>query len=178
MNPAGAMDVGGEMMMGMMQVQMALQKCNIGPIQEEMIMDSITAGGDVKTKVSLPNDKVDRKDIEQKVEKAVKALQSEQWTVFGAQLGGMMRKLVVIAFPQKYAVDDFGSLKKLIGQSDSTKLGGLMSHFSGMSPLFFTPLLLVLLFAAGRRASRSHALMVATEEEARCGSRGREPDRC
>merc|ERR1712110_1275634 len=47
-----------DFMMSMMDVQLALKQCSIGPAQEAMLVDAWETGEDLKTKLSVPNEKV------------------------------------------------------------------------------------------------------------------------
>merc|ERR1712187_179990 len=49
---------------------------------------------------------------------ALEDYKNRQWYAFGTQLGAAMQELVVTTFPQKYEVDNLGTLKRILGAAE------------------------------------------------------------
>jgi len=123
-----------DLMMSMMDVQLALTRCNIGPAQEAMLIDAFESGGKIHTELSVPNQKVDASGVSSLLASALEDYKDERWFDFGAQLGSALQDMAVVGFPQKYEVDSVGRLrKKILGASE---LGNISSLQQPGSPLF------------------------------------------
>merc|ERR1712151_1388054 len=110
----------GDFLMSMMDVQLALRKCNIGPAQEAMLIDAWEEDGEsLKTKLSVPNENIKTSDVAQLLSSAMEDFKDQQYYNFGKQLGKSLQDMVVVTFPMKYEVDDIGRLReKLLGASE------------------------------------------------------------
>merc|ERR1712014_283751 len=104
----------------MMDVQLALRKCNIGPAQEAMLIDAWEQGGsNLKTKLSVPNENIKTSDVAQLLSSALEDFKDQQFYNFGKQLGKSLQDMVVVTFPMKYEVDDMGRLREILGASEA-----------------------------------------------------------
>merc|ERR1712083_353951 len=101
--------------MSMMDVQLALKRCNVGPAQEAMLIDAWEeGGGHLKTKLSVPNENVQTSSVTQLLSSAMEDYKDQQYYEFGKQLGKALQDMVVVTFPLKYEVDESGKLRNTI----------------------------------------------------------------
>merc|ERR1712187_192079 len=77
-----------DMMSSFMDVQLALQRCDIDPAKEAMLIDTFESGGKFKTKLNMPDEKAHSASV--------------------PQLGKAMHQMIVVIFPQEYEIDDTG----------------------------------------------------------------------
>eukprot|EP00929_Paragymnodinium_shiwhaense_P119983 TRINITY_DN91896_c0_g1_i1.p1 TRINITY_DN91896_c0_g1~~TRINITY_DN91896_c0_g1_i1.p1 ORF type:complete len:547 (+),score=144.78 TRINITY_DN91896_c0_g1_i1:69-1709(+) len=109
----------------MLDVQVALRSCGITPVQEAMLFDALHSGS-VATRVSLPGMTLPKLTVVSNREKATRemteALQDwrmHAWTVFGRQLGELLRDMVMMAFPEKYSIGTAGRLQGVIEDAEA-----------------------------------------------------------
>merc|ERR1712048_217338 len=119
-----------------------------------MIIDSLQTGGDLETKLRVPTDKTHGGELPSLFASALEDYKDGQWYAFGTQLGAAMQELVVTTFPAKYEVDDFGSLKRVLGASEVGQ-ASTMAHTAGFLTSFFcialgTIMLLFVILAVAR----------------------------
>jgi len=147
----------GDIMMSMMDVQLALTRCNIGPAQEAMIIDSMESGKDIHTKFTVPeSSKTQGDSVSTQFSTALEEFQEGHYYAFGSQLGAALQDMVVIRFSQKYEVDDAGRLRKrILGASAVGHFGISTDRGSpGLAVavfLFVASVLLAALLVARRR---------------------------
>jgi len=126
-----------DLMMAMMDVQLATTNCGIDPTEEAMLFDALEKGK-LKTKLDVPeNAKFQGAGFASLLSSALEDLQNRQWHSFGSQIGDAMQDLVVVGFAEKYEIDDAGRLRKKIigaselGQTNLQKSGLVLSGFFG-----------------------------------------------
>jgi len=109
-----------DLMMSMMDVQMALTRCDIDPTEEAMLVDAFETGK-LKTKLNVPDGQQVQSGpgFASLISSALEDLQDRRWHAFGSQIGDAMQDLLVVGFAEKYEVDDAGRLrKKILGASE------------------------------------------------------------
>lgn len=104
----------GELMQALWLLPTALQKCNINPQAQHMMLEAIQTMGHVHVKAKFPNDKINTQDGTLKVGKAVKAWTNWDFKGFGSELGKLLREFVMLGFPKKYSVDHAGRLHRTL----------------------------------------------------------------
>merc|ERR1711972_527975 len=113
----------GELMIALMQLPMALQKCNIDEDTQNMLMEAIQTVGQLRVNMSFPGSQHFKvKEITDRMAKAVEAWTNWNFKRFGIELGVLLREFVLMALPRKYTVDDKGRLRRQL-YSSSTKIG-------------------------------------------------------
>merc|ERR1712228_765338 len=123
-----------DFMMSMMDVQLALKQCNIGPAEEAMLVDAWEGGGDLKAKVSVPNENVETASVATLLASALEDYKDQQYYTFGKQLGKALQDMVVVTFPLKYEVDASGKLRNtILGDSESGDSSTQNAHGSVLS---------------------------------------------
>merc|ERR1712187_950012 len=120
-----------DLMTSMVDVQLAMRRCDIGPAQEAMLFDTWEAGGKFKTELSMPDTKVRTGAVPSLLSSALEDFKYRDWHAFGSQLGKAMQQMAIVAFPQEYEVDDTGRLHKIViearefGQSGAARNQGI-----------------------------------------------------
>merc|ERR1712048_1023060 len=140
-----------DMMTSFMDVQLALQRCDIDPAKEAMLIDTFESGGKFKTKLSMPDGKAQTGSVPSLLTTALEDFKERNWHAFGSQLGKAMQEMVVVSFPQEYEIDDTGKLHKIVieaaelGQSNTawTKGDAIATLFGLVSVVFSGLVLLV-----------------------------------
>jgi len=112
-----------DLMISLMDVQLALQRCNIDPTKEAMIIDTFESGGKLKAKIDVADSMVDAGavPVQSLLSSALQDFKKKNWHDFGSQLGKAVQQAVVVSFPQEYEVDDTGKLRKIV--IEATELG-------------------------------------------------------
>jgi len=118
---AGSSAWNGELMMSLMLLPNALEKCNINPQAQHMLLEAIQTMGHVHVKMNFPDDKINAKDGSLKVGKAVEAWTNWDFHKFGLELGKLLREFVMLGFPQKYSVDEAGRLHRTLFSEENFK---------------------------------------------------------
>jgi len=104
--------------MSMFNLQLALQQCGISPQQEAFLIDAL-GSGHLHAKVIVPQMRVKGDEISAAAARAIQDWEHQQWYDFGTELGGLLREIVLITFPQKYSVDESGKLRRqILGASE------------------------------------------------------------
>jgi len=108
-----------DLMKSMMDVQMALTRCNIDPTEEAMLIDAI-ATGKLQTRLNVPDEQqFHSAGFASLLSSALEDMQDRRWHAFGSQIGEAMQDLAVVGFSEKYEVDVTGRLrKKILGASE------------------------------------------------------------
>jgi len=101
-----------ELMMALMMLPAALQKCGMSPDTQSMLLEAIQSLGNVHVNFSFPEDRLKADKVTEEVAKAVEAWTDFDFVTFGRQLGMMLREFVMLAFPKKYYVDTSGHLQR------------------------------------------------------------------
>jgi hypothetical protein len=101
----------GELMVAMMQFPTALSNCGMDQSIQAMFSEAINSLSQVNAKIQFPNGNFKSNAAADEMAKAVEAWTTWNFEAFGYQLGKFLRQIVLIAFPQKYAVDDTGRLR-------------------------------------------------------------------
>jgi len=104
----------------MMKLPKAMERCNMGPEEQQMLEDAIMGlasghkalGWDFK----LPGMRLSNDELEKHLAITVEAWAEQQWLAFGQDLGHLLREMVLTVFSQKYTLDGNGLLQKRLGQ--------------------------------------------------------------
>jgi len=137
-----------ELMLSMMDLQVALTRCNVGPAQEAMLIDAIESGTKIHSKLQLANSHTTGSGVASLLTSALEDFRDKHWYEFGDQLGKAMQDMVVVTFAQKYEVDDVGRLRsKLLGASEIHSVHPEHSSF-GAAELVGAGILCVMVVAA------------------------------
>merc|ERR1712187_522520 len=110
-----------DVMSSFMDVQLALQRCDINPAKEAMLIDTFESGGKFKAKLDVADTHVQADAVPSLLSSALEDFKDRNWHAFGAQLGRAMQQAVVVSFPQEYEVDNTGRLHKIV--LEATDLG-------------------------------------------------------
>lgn len=159
----------GELMVAMMQIPMALQKCGVSPDMQRMLMEAIQFLQGLKVHFDFPGQPVNGEEATELMAKAVQAWTDWDFEKFGYELGLLFRQLVMLAFPQKYSIDASGKLwlTEQLEKTSATKQSGTVfvtAIIGGVAALFTAALLVV---RAHRLVSKPpmEALVCVADEE-------------
>jgi len=112
----------GELMIAMMQVPMALDRCNLNQDSQQMLLEAIQSIKYVKVHFLFPRSSITADEATKRVAKAVQAWTNWDFKGFGKEIGMMLREFVLLMYPQQYSVDANGRLRRqLVGKPMSTK---------------------------------------------------------
>merc|ERR1712187_1049066 len=101
---------GSESMASMVDVQLAMTRCNISQAMESILLDSVEAG---KLHANLMPEGLNKNgSVQSLLASALEDFEEGQWYAFGKQLGVAMQDMLVVSFDQKYEVDADGSLRQ------------------------------------------------------------------
>jgi len=100
----------------MMQIPIALSKCNLDDERQQMMKDAFTglSGDTMSLEMETPG-KVSSYSVENQLARAVESwrdLSKDGGISFGHALGKLFQDLASVSFPQKYLVDDLGRLQR------------------------------------------------------------------
>jgi len=132
----------GELMISLLQVPMALQRCGLGAESQSMFMEAVQSLKHVHMQFVFPDDRIQVMKATDRMARAVEAWTSWDFETFGKEVGMLLRELVMLAFPKKYSVDSAGKLRHqlldLSAQPPRGFLAGWQNTLSGRkhSPLF------------------------------------------
>lgn len=120
----------GEIMVAMMQVPMALSRCNIDAETQQMLMQAIQSIQYLKVHFLFPQHAVTADEATQRLAKAVEAWTNWNFQGFGMQIGKLLREFVLLMYPQQYYVDPTGALRRQLNPkadcgSNCVKVGGM-----------------------------------------------------
>lgn len=113
----------GEIMVAMMQVPMALSRCNIDADTQEMLMQAIKSIKYLKVHFLFPQHMITADEATKRMAMAIQSWTNWDFKGFGTQIGKLLREFVLMMYPQQYSVDASGRLRRqLIGESAATKV--------------------------------------------------------
>lgn len=101
----------GELMVALLQVPMALQRCGLGADSQRMFMDAIQSLKHVHVRFVFPDDRIQVMKATDRMARAVGAWTNWDFETFGKEVGMLLREFVMLAFPKKYSVDSAGKLR-------------------------------------------------------------------
>lgn len=102
----------GELMVAMLQLPAALQRCDIDMENQQMMMEAIQSLGQLKVRFHLPQSKASMRQVSARMARGVKAWTNWHFTEFGREIGYMFRELLLMAYPKKYSIDAHGRLRR------------------------------------------------------------------
>merc|ERR1712048_439311 len=107
---------------------MALERCGAGARTQQMLMEAIRSLADVQIKFLFPEDRLKAMKVTDEMAKAVKAWTDFDFVTFGEEIGKLLRELVMLAFPQKYSVDNLGRLHRKLDSPSILDVLGAARH--------------------------------------------------
>jgi hypothetical protein len=116
----------GELMISLLQLPMALQRCGLGAESQRMFMEAINSLSHVHVRVVFPDDRIQVMKATDRMARAVEAWTNWDFETFGREVGMLLRELVMLAFPQKYSVDANGKLRRKLLNLASTQPSGFL----------------------------------------------------
>merc|ERR1712217_297975 len=135
-----------DLMSSLMDVQLALRRCDISPTTEAMLIDTFESGGKFKAKLDVPDSQAHADAVPSLLSSALEDFKERNWHAFGSQLGKAVQQAVVVSFPQEYEVDDTGRLHKIV--MEATELGQTSTPWKGGSAVAALFGLVSVLFSA------------------------------
>jgi hypothetical protein len=102
----------GELMIAMMQLPAALQRCDIDVEHQGMLMEAIQTIGHLNVHMSFPRGRATLDEISARMANAVEQWTDWHFTSFGREVGVMLREFVLMVYPLKYSVDKGGLLRR------------------------------------------------------------------
>jgi hypothetical protein len=120
----------GELMIALMQLPSALQRCDIDVEHQGMFMEAIQTFSHLKVHMSVPKGKATLDEISARMANAVELWTDWHFTSFGRELGVMLREFVLMVYPMKYSVDKSGLLRRdlaSIKESDKSIAPGFVA---------------------------------------------------
>jgi len=132
----------GDLMIALMQLPSVLARCNINKDTEVMLGEAVQTLGQLQVHLGLPLDRTRKTDLAATIAHSVAAWTNWDFRTFGKSLGKLLREFLMMLYPQKYAVDTSGRLRRQLERVVSQER---RSKSSGWSPLlaFFALSLLV-----------------------------------
>jgi len=124
----------GELLLSMLDLQVALRTCGLGPQQEALLLDGMKLG-EVHTSLDVPEmrsmtPQQERDNLSKSFAQALQDWKDRSWSAFGAQLGSVLRDMVVLTFPQKWSVDDAGRLRSILELTETSSSSPAASKLS------------------------------------------------
>jgi hypothetical protein len=101
----------GELMIAMMQFPMALGNCGMSADMQNMFMEALKSLPQLHMHFTFPSDHLEPTRVSSSMAEAVVAWSNWDFEKFGYRLGVLFRELIMVAFPQKYAIDASGRLR-------------------------------------------------------------------
>jgi len=146
-----------ELMLSMMDLQVALTRCNIGPAQEAMLIDAIESGTKIHSNLELADSHATTSGVTSILTSALEDFRDKHWYEFGKQLGKSMQDMVMVTFAQKYEVDDVGRLRlKLLGASEVHSISASRKRSVGAAELCGAAVLSIMVVTALATVRRRH----------------------
>merc|ERR1719272_41245 len=106
-------------MVAMMQVPVALSKCNIGQEAQQMLMEAVKSIKYLNVHFLFPKHMITAHEATQRMAKAVQSWTNWDFKGFGMQIGELLREFVLLmypeggsTYPQQYSVDAGGRLRR------------------------------------------------------------------
>jgi hypothetical protein len=156
----------GELMLALMQLPAALERCNVDSDTQGMLLEAIQTLPELRVQVKFPAAKAKVEQITKRMAKAVEDWTTWDFEKFGEELGKMLREFVLLMFPMKYSVDSSGRLRR---QLSSSVVAGSAKHRTmilSVSLLGAASLSLLMgLLLARVRSTRAHVLLEETDLE-------------
>merc|ERR1712048_1004175 len=115
-----------DMMVSMMDVQMAMTRCEITPEMEAALIDSMEAGK-LHANLKMPEGEFKNGNVPSLLASALEDFREKKWYAFGNQLGAAMQDLAVVTFDQKVEVNAAGSGQLANGHSLGVTAVGAVS---------------------------------------------------
>jgi hypothetical protein len=146
----------GELMIALMQLPSALQRCDIDAEHQGMFMEAIQTLSHLKVHMSFPKGRATLDEISARMAKAVEQWTDWHFTSFGRELGVMLREFVLMAYPLKYSVDKSGLLRRdlaSIKESDRSIAPGFVALMASA----------IIFFSAVARGMRSRSHVPSTQ---------------
>merc|ERR1712084_68735 len=101
-----------DLMVSMMDVQMAMKRCKLTPEMEATLIDAMEAGK-LHANLNMPEGKFKGGSVPSLLASALEDFRDRQWYAFGNQLGAAMQDLAVVTFDQKYMMAETAALQNL-----------------------------------------------------------------
>jgi len=121
----------GELMVAMMQVPMALSRCNIDKDMQQMLMQAIKSIQYLKVHFIFPHHIITTEEATKRMALAVSAWTNWDFKKFGREIGTLLQEFVILMYPQEYSVDSSGRLRRQLGgKSKSVKVSWLATNTS------------------------------------------------
>merc|ERR1711976_94261 len=109
------------------------------------------------------------KKISEDMVKALEDWRAERWAPLGARLGGMFRSTLVVVFPQEYAIDESGDLRRQILSASQASPQVIQSNLKGFAVAGMAALLsavaLVVLRSSRVKAARDVGRLSSSDLE-------------
>jgi uncharacterized protein YgfB (UPF0149 family) len=93
----------------------ALSRCSTDTGQPVALQEALEAFEDGRMSLQLPKRGTEAIDLSVDLTAALQKWTNHDFAGFGFRLGRLLQRVALLAFPQKYSVDKFGSLKRLVG---------------------------------------------------------------
>merc|ERR1711988_381261 len=107
----------GEFMVAMMQVPMALSRCNIDRETQQMMMEAIKSIKYLKVNFLFPRHIMTANEATRRMAKAISAWTNWDFKEFGRQIGLLLEEFLLLMYPQQYSLDSSGRLQKQLESS-------------------------------------------------------------
>jgi hypothetical protein len=107
----------GELMVALMQLPQALERCDVDSETQGMFLESIQTLGQVQVHMDFPKGKATLDEISKRMAKAVEDWTDWHFERFGKEMGIMLREFVLMVYPMKYSVDQDGRLRRQLSTS-------------------------------------------------------------
>lgn len=131
----------GELMIAMMQVPMALSRCNIGQSSQQMMMEAIKSIQYLQVHFQFPEYHMHSNQAAAQMARAITAWGHWNFEEFGSELGKLLREFVMLMFPQAYSVDANGRLRRQLDVKASPWTQALRTGHQPLSAASLTFLL-------------------------------------
>jgi len=115
-----------DMMVSLMDVQMAIMRCKITPEMEAVLIDSMEKGK-LHANLKTPEGNIQTGNVPSLLASALEDFRDEHWYEFGKQLGAAIQDLGFVTFDQKYEVGTAGSSPYTSRQSLGVVVVGAVS---------------------------------------------------
>jgi uncharacterized protein (UPF0335 family) len=102
----------GELMIVLMQLPQALERCNVDAETEGMLLEAIQTFGHVHMHLDFPKMNATAIQISRGMATAVKDWTNWRFKGFGKEIGIMLREAVLMLYPKKYSVGHNGRLQR------------------------------------------------------------------
>jgi hypothetical protein len=109
----------GELMIALMQLPAALERCDIDTEHQSMLMEAIQTLGNLQVHMRFPQRATSLQEISSRMAKAVEQWTDWHFTQFGEEIGVMMREFVLMLFPMKYSVDQSSRLRRELSSAQA-----------------------------------------------------------